>query len=232
MVARNVQIPMYQAKIPIRGGGGRGGHVDLTRRPEVNPIVQALQQIIQQKRQKEQDELSRRMAEARIGQMERPKQPSMKIVVGDGKTWLVNQATGEKRDLGIAAPKSKVGDRNVTDIINDISKISDAAGKIPAGSLEQPIIDAAIDPMRSQLMQELGLEEIEEPSTEKTWGLPSLFKPGYRERGTQKVIRKRKRVESKAKERPPKPKEYPDAVWNAEHGMWTIVKNGRLMGVK
>lgn len=29
-----------------------------------------------------------------------------------------------------------------------------------------------------------------------------------------------------------KPKEYPDAVWSPEHGMWVVERNGRLMGVK
>jgi len=29
-----------------------------------------------------------------------------------------------------------------------------------------------------------------------------------------------------------KPAQYPDAVWNNEHGMWTVVRNGRLMGVE
>jgi hypothetical protein len=29
-----------------------------------------------------------------------------------------------------------------------------------------------------------------------------------------------------------KPKDYPDAVWNPKHKMWTITKDGRLMGVK
>lgn len=231
MVRRNV--PMYQAKIPIRGGGGRA---DLRERAGTNPIVQALQQIIQQKRLREQDELSKRLAETRIAQTEQPKQPPMKIVVGEGKTWLVNPATGEKRDLGIAPPRSKAGGRNVSDIINEISKISEAAGKIPTESLDQTVIDEAIASLRGPLMGELGLEEYEEeaPSTKKTWGWPTLTKPAYRVRPerteTRRGIRKRKRVE--AKERPPKPKGYPDAKWSEEHQMWTIVKNERLMGVK
>ncbi len=239
MVARNVQIPMYQAKIPIRGGGGMGGRVDLTNRPEENPIVRALQQMMQQKRQKEQDALTGRLTEARIGQMEQPKQPSMKIVVGNGKTWLVDPRTGEKRDLGIVPPRSKVGDRNVTDIINDISKISGAAGKIPTESLEQPLIDAAIGPLRQELLQGLDLESYEEPGTEtqKFLGMDFLWPD---KNVMVKKVRPRKKVESKvakpvsakAEKRPPKPKEYPDAKWSEEHGMWTIVKNGRLMGVK
>lgn len=30
----------------------------------------------------------------------------------------------------------------------------------------------------------------------------------------------------------PKPAEYPDAVWNEKHNMWTVVRDGKLMGVK
>lgn len=30
----------------------------------------------------------------------------------------------------------------------------------------------------------------------------------------------------------PKPKEYPDAVWNNQYNMWTVIRDGRLMGVK
>jgi hypothetical protein len=31
---------------------------------------------------------------------------------------------------------------------------------------------------------------------------------------------------------PPKPAEYPDAVWNEQHQMWTVVKNGKLIGLR
>ena len=62
--------------------------------------------------------------EARIGQMQQPKPMSGRIVVGGGKTWLVNPATGEKVDLRIAPPKGKVGDRDIADIINDVAKIT------------------------------------------------------------------------------------------------------------
>lgn len=37
---------------------------------------------------------------------------------------------------------------------------------------------------------------------------------------------------NKVTKRPPKPTEYPDAVWNEQHQMWTVVRNGRLMGIK
>ena len=107
MVTRNVQIPYYQAKIPIRGGGGGGRNIDLTNRPQVNPIVAALEKITAQKRQKEQDELARQQTEANIAYrtkatevLGQPKarQPAMKIQIGaDGTTWLVNTATGEKK---------------------------------------------------------------------------------------------------------------------------------------
>lgn len=233
MVARNVQIPMYQAKIPIRGGGGV---IDLSSKENESKmlVAQAIGELLDEvygsgKRQREQGVLNERLVEARIGQMGREKQPSMKIVVGNGKTWLVNSATGEKRDLGIVPPKSKVGGRAMTDIINDISKISGAAGKIPTDALEQPIIDAAIGPLRQELMQGLDLEEVEVPGEKRSrLGMDFLA----RDIPPRKEIRKRKRVESKVKERPPKPKEYPDAKWSKEHQMWTIVKNGRLMGVK
>jgi len=31
---------------------------------------------------------------------------------------------------------------------------------------------------------------------------------------------------------PQPPADYPDAVWNDEHKMWTIIRNGRILGVK
>lgn len=251
MVIRNV--PMYQAKIPIRGGGGLR-HIDLREREGPNPIVAALQQMVERKRQQEQDELDKRFVEARIGQMQRPKQPSMKIVVGEGKTWLVNPATGEKRDLGIAPPKSKVGDRKISDIINEMSKI----GTLPKGTLPEEAETELIGSLLQELLGERGLEEGEEEYThDPWWGKPRTK--------TRKVIRKKvkstpitqalgepttathprtdKKIQiptakaerhlvRKTKERPPKPAEYPDAVWSEEHQMWTIVKNGRLMGVK
>lgn len=30
----------------------------------------------------------------------------------------------------------------------------------------------------------------------------------------------------------PRPEGYPDAVWNAKHNMWTVSRNGRLMGIQ
>lgn len=191
-----INVPMHQARIPIRGGGGVS-RVDLTERPQVNPIVAALERIIERRRQEEQDELARQITEAELAerkqrmgllgkprpiselerrkaetdiayrekateQMGQPKPTTGKIVVGgDGKTYFVNSQTGEKMDLGIPAPKGKVKDRNITDIINDISKISSAAGKIPTESLDQTVIDEAITTLRGPLMEELGLEQVD-----------------------------------------------------------------------
>jgi len=211
MVRRNVQIPMYQARIPISGGGGV---IDLSSKENESKML-----------------LAQAIGEA-LGKVGRGKQQTDgKITIGgDGNTYLVFP-NGEVKPIikpdgtPLKAPKGKVGKRNITDIINDISKISGAAGKIPAGSLEQPIIDAAIGPMRGQLMEALDLEEV--PGEKRSrLGIDWLAKD------IPPTIRKRKRVESKVKERPPKPKEYPDAKWSKEHQMWTIVKNGRLMGVK
>jgi hypothetical protein len=30
----------------------------------------------------------------------------------------------------------------------------------------------------------------------------------------------------------PRPKEYPNAVWNSKYGMWTVMKNGKLIGLQ
>ena len=34
------------------------------------------------------------------------------------------------------------------------------------------------------------------------------------------------------KDRPVKPAEYPDAEWSEEHKMWTVIRDGRLKGIK
>lgn len=165
-----INVQPYQPRIPISGGGG---HIDLRERPGPNPIVQVLQQIIGQKRQKEQDELNRRLTEAKIGQMGREKQTSGKIVIGSGKTWLVDPQTGEKRDLGIPAPKGKAA----TELLNAWLKL---------GQFEEPT--PREEAIRGVLGQEIlggfGLEEGEEEYThDPWWGKPRTK--------TRKVIRKK-----------------------------------------
>lgn len=108
-----IQVPIYTPKIPIRGGGGIG-HIDLRERAGTNPIVEALSEIGQKISQDKQDALNRRQAEANIAyrqkateQLGQPGTSAVRIVTGGGKTWLANLQTGEKRDLGIPAPKSQ-----------------------------------------------------------------------------------------------------------------------------
>ena len=193
-----IQVPMYQAKIPIRGGGG-GGHIDLTNRPQANPIVAALQQMIQRKRQGEQDELMRQQAQANIdyrtAQTEaigQPQQTKGRIVVGDGKTWLVNPETGEKRDLGIAAPTSRAGDRSISDIINNLSKI----GTLPEGTLDPETEGAMKDSLTQGLLGKFGLEEYEKeveiPAEKKSlFGIDKLWPDRPARTETQKTIRRK-----------------------------------------
>lgn len=172
-----IQVQPYQARLPMHGSGGvtstRLGMQDLRQRPGPNPIVEALKQILDRKRQAEQDALEKQIAESQIGlrgaqaeALGQPKSVSGRVVTGGGKTWLINPQTGEKRDLGIPAPKGKVADRNITDIINDIANISNVAEPLPEDILGQPIRDAAITPLLQELMGKLSLEEYEkEPGT-------------------------------------------------------------------
>jgi len=208
-----IQVPMHQARIPIRGGGG---HIDLRERGGVNPIVAALERIIERKRQREQDELSRRFNETRIAQMQQPESMSGQVVVGGGKTWLVDRRTGQKKDLGIPAPKGKVEGKPIADIINAIAGISRAAQTIPEDVVDTPTIGRALRPLQDELKHQTG-----RPTPMRT---PPKLDDFFRGETT------RKKVESK--EIPPKPKDYPDAKWSEEHQMWTVVRNGRLKGIK
>ena len=233
MAIRNV--PMYQAKIPIRGGGG-GGNIDLTNRPQINPIVAALQQIMQQKRQGEQDVLARRKTEADITyreaateRMGQPKGRAGKIVRQGGKTLLIDPQTGETITEIPTPPKT------AQDILDEIANLTSTAETIPEDIVGTGVIEqhlgalgeqfAGIDPRTSQPRQ-----TVINPKT----GQPRKI---FGKEGDVIGIRgqpQRKRVEAREVKgkRPPKPKEYPDAKWNEEHQLWTIVQNGRLKGIK
>jgi len=261
---------MYQPKIPIRGGGGGLGHIDLRNQRGLNPIIAALQQMTQQMNQEEQDALARRKTEAEIGQMGQQKQPTMKIQIGaDGNTYTINPVTGEAKPVLTPDGKPLKASKKVAELL----KLIEMARKYEEPSEIEEAIGGSAE---EELLGLRGLEGYEEevPSTERTWGWPTLFKPAYRVRPertvTRKGVRKKvkstpitealeeptatathprtggkiqmpaaakeerhvRRVKSKEVKRPPKPKEYPDAVWNEEHQMWTIVKNGRLMGIQ
>ena len=57
----------------------------------------------------------------------------------------------------------------------------------------------------------------------KAQGLPLQSEEGQQQRPKQQV----QQIPTT-----PKPQGYPDAVWNPEHGLWTIIKNGKLVGLK
>lgn len=227
MVIRNV--PMYQARIPIGGGGGLR-HIDLRERAEPNPIVMALQQIVEQKRQREQDELNRRIAESQIGlrgaqteALGREKQRQGRLAkVGD--KWGFISETGEFQPIPMPPPSA-------VKLLEEYARGTKAAAGIEEAGTRMPpeVLDAILKPMEKGVLERGGYEEVEVPGEKRSrFGIDWLA----RDIPPRKEIRPRKKVVSKEKERPPKPKEYPDAKWSEEHQMWTIVKNGRLMGVK
>ena len=201
-----IQVPMRQARIPISGGGGV---IDLSAKENESKrlIAQAIGQLIGDTVKKPQQKQVRGI-----------------VVRGENSIQLINPEDGSLiKDLG-PPPKGDKANKAL-DAIIAMGQISDAAEKIPTDALPQSAIDEAMGRQRGSLMGELGLEEYEIPGEKRSrLGMDWLAKDEPARMGV------RKKVESK--EIPPKPKEYPDAKWSEEHQMWTIVKNGRLMGVK
>lgn len=202
-----IQVPMRQARIPISGGGG--GVIDLSSKENESRrlIAQALGELL-----------------GSIGRKPQPKPVRGIIVRGENTIQLINPEDGSLiADLG-PPPKGDKANKAL-DAIIAMGKMSDAAEKIPTDALPQSVIDEAMGRQRGSLMGELGLEEYEVPGEKRSrLGIDWLAKDVPASTGI------RKKVESK--ERPPKPKEYPDAKWSEEHQMWTIIRNGRLKGVK
>lgn len=212
-----LNVSMYQPRIPISGGGGV---IDLSAKENQSQrlIAQALGQL--------------------VGGVARgkPQQEQVRgiVVRGENSILLINPKDGSLiKDLG-PPPKGEKANAAL-DAIVAMGKISNAAEDIPTDALPQPVIDEAMGRQRTSLMGELGLEEYEVPGEKRSrFGMDWLAKDvppstGVRRIGQQPDVGRRQ-VESK--EIPPKPKEYPDAKWNEEHQMWTIIKKGRLMGVK
>lgn len=191
MVVRN--IPMYQARIPIGGGGGYGGNIDLTN--QYAPIAEAIEYIIEMKRQQKQDELSRRKTEADIAYRQKatdvlgqPKQTGGKVVVGGGTTWLVDPQTGEKTDLGIPAPKGKAS----ADLLNAWLKL---------GQFEEPTPteEAMRGALGQELLSERGLEEVEVPGEKRSrFGMDWLARDIPARKEIRPISPTEKRIEPKA----------------------------------
>lgn len=141
-----IQVQPYQARIPITGGGGLR-HIDLREGERPNPIAQALERIIERRRQSEQDELARQKAEM----------AEWKVFIDNGKTILYNMRTGEKKDTGIPAPKGKVEGRAIASIINDMAKLSGAAKTVPEEVLGTPTIRAGLRSLEDEVTRKAGL---------------------------------------------------------------------------
>lgn len=230
-----INVQTYQPRIPIRGGGGV---IDLSNKENESKmlIAQAIGELLAGiqagKRQKGVDELARRGAEADIaykrkatGLMGQPEQVKGILVEGENTTLLVNPYTGEViQDLKVPPPKSEAG-KKVMDAFNNIARLSQHEDQGGLSSVEPELINEFKSRQHQQLMEGMGMEQYPIPGEKRSkLGFDFLAKDIPPRMGV------RKKVESKV--RPPKPKEYPDATWSEEHQMWTVVRNGRLMGVK
>jgi len=158
---------MHQARIPISGGGGYRGNIDLTQRLEDNPIIQALLLISQIKRQGE----------------EQPQGMEGQIVTEGGKTWLVDRRTGQKIDLGIkATPK-----------VEELLKLMDLARKYKEPTVTETGLGESAE---EDLLGLRGLEKYDIPGQKrKRLGLDWLAKDipprkGIRRKGEVSTIGK------------------------------------------
>lgn len=108
--------------------------------------------------------------------------PKGRIVVGDGTTWLVNPQTGEKRDLGIPAPKGKAS----AELMNAWLVLSGHEERTPE---QETIMKALGQKIMNQYgvnpPQDTTISPPEKPEPKKSWGWPTLTKPAYRVRPEQ-----------------------------------------------
>ena len=184
--------------------GGGGGVIDLSSKEnETNRLIaQAVGEML-----------------GKIAKGKQKQQVQGKIVMAGDKALLIDPTTGETiKEIPMPPDSGRK-------VLEELAKVTKAAEGIPQETLEQPIIDAITEPLRQDAMRTTGFEEYEMPAEKRSrLGIDWLARDKPARTGV------RKKVESKT--RPPKPKEYPDAEWSEEHQMWTIIKNGRIMGVK
>lgn len=210
---------MYNPRIPISSGRNYPV-VDSRDKEGSKPLWEALNfigQNLQNERSyelaKEGMEIDRNLAKAKIQSYNRPQGMNGQIVVDkDGNTLVVDKRTGTVQNTGIKA------DSKVAGMINAMSRFWNIPGGVVPEQDEQAITQWGV----GEIKRRAGM-----PKSPISQALESKPTTGKWDQ-SKKVLKKK--VESKT--RPPKPKEYPNAQWNEEHGMWTIVKNGRLMGIK
>jgi len=119
-----------------------------------------------------------------------------------------------------------------------------AYDKAPAGSPEETAFYNEMYIARKELARAQGQDYLDVPT----------YRKGRNIKGVNNLIGSPEKIAQKARDiiskykargldipwqlqsydigRPAKPSEYPDAVWSDKYGMWTVVRNGRLKGVK
>jgi len=212
-----IRTPIYQPRIPIGRGGGV---IDLSSKE--NESNRLIAQAV--------GEMFGNIAKGMQKQKEQPVQG--KIVMAGDKALLIDPYTGETiKEIPMPPDSGRK-------VLEELAKTTKAAEGIPQETLEQPIIDAITEPLRQKAIGTAGFEEYEIPAEKRSrLGIDWLArdKPartGVRKKGVQPQVAGPAEGPVESKTRPPQPKEYPDAEWSEEHQMWTIIKNGRIMGVK
>lgn len=215
-----IQVQPYQARLPMHSGGGfqhlnLTGMQDLRREPGANPIVEALQQILEQKQQKERDELNRRLAETNIAYRQKAtdllgqERPISDLERQMGETNLAYR----QKQLGLLGQPKPVSGKIIvsggkTWLVNpQTGEKTDLGIPAPKGQISTDLIrawqqlgqyeeatpqeKALRDTIGQQLMGQAGLEEYEEeiPGVDRQWPIPNI--PPRTEK------RYRKKVESR-----------------------------------
>jgi len=252
----------------------------------------------QRKRDREQDELNRRLKEAQISQMQQPPRRKAEIVDAGDRSVLIDTETGEiikeiprvpdgyrrtqeaqklmEISGGLAYKDSTAQEKQQrTDLIElalsmiqgqpsfgDIQKEATGPGGFrqhypggvvfppSPGTPTRPVSEAtptgeasmagmaaptrpegkaSLTPIIKAFSEIAGRERPQEAPKAPRQEAP---KAPTQEAPTQKSTRQKPIKIKAASKKPPKPKEYPNAIWNEEYKMWTIVQNGRLKGIK
>jgi len=202
-----IKVPMYQARIPIGGGGG---HIDLREEAGTNPIAQVLKEISERKRQTGIDDLNRRMAEAEIAKMQQPDKGRL-LKMADG-SWSLVDSGGNVLKTIPAPPESGVK------VLEEIAKVNRAAESTPEGVLPTSTVNRTLRPLQDEAMLtgQTGVREAltglsaPPPKEHAAWheprkgvtGIPEVTKPPIR----KKV--KSKKVGSKVNMKAPDGKTY------------------------
>ena len=177
---------------------------------------------------REQDLLAQELTKAKIGELGRRPHTKLRPIKGKKNWLLLDPTTGRIIDTGEPISQTSLFGDNIVD------KINKAVGKAGTEETPAPKTDTqggwfdflgdwfgkAAPGADGSL--EAALSEPQRPQK----NLPE----GHWMRRAQRMRRQGKMAATSRKSS--KPAKYPDAVWNEEHGMWTVIRNGRLKGIK